>query len=420
MRRFTWFLHAAQLGMIGLLVLPAGLLRADDDDAAADANRAPNREESSNEREEGDEQRGQVSEYWLGLELEPPPAELREKLKLDEGQGLLVEQVMPGSPAAKAGIESEDVLLKANGKPVQKLSDLVELLKSGKDQPIKITLLHDGEEATVKVTPAKRPGGGLQLGGNVTEQQRSALRKMAKELERMHRKGQQGGRMHRIGSGMNRWPAHNPAQFPDDLSVTIKKEGNTPARIDVKRGDKSWSVAENEIGKLPEDVRPHVQGMLGRGAQPQFQIRIAEGGEGEQGGITYTPLPGQPGSPWMPGQGDGPHPRIMRELKRLNYRLHELEEQVHAMAGGQEGRGYGEQGEFTRGPREREDRPELRPRGSRQNPRPNPEGGQGWQRRPEDNGPGDGGPHGPGRRERRPPPPRLERADPPGPSDPDE
>src|SRR5207244_10407192 len=54
-------------------------------------------------------------------------------------------------------------------------------------------------------------------------------------------------------------------EFPKDLSVQINKEGNQPAKIHVKRGDKEeWQVTDDKLKDLPEDVRPHVERLMGK------------------------------------------------------------------------------------------------------------------------------------------------------------
>ena len=53
--------------------------------------------------------------------------------------------------------------------------------------------------------------------------------------------------------------------LPPNMSIVISKEGDQPAKIVVKRGDEKWEVTEKELDKLPADVRPHVERMLGRG-----------------------------------------------------------------------------------------------------------------------------------------------------------
>ncbi len=47
------------------------------------------------------------------------------------------------------------------------------------------------------------------------------------------------------------------------MSVTINKEGNQPATITVQRGNDKWKVTEKDLDKLPADVRPFVDQMLG-------------------------------------------------------------------------------------------------------------------------------------------------------------
>src|SRR5262249_8807239 len=49
---------------------------------------------------------------WLGLQPDDLPDELRAQLDLAEGEGLLVSQVLPGSPAEKAGLKKNDILTK--------------------------------------------------------------------------------------------------------------------------------------------------------------------------------------------------------------------------------------------------------------------------------------------------------------------
>ena len=58
--------------------------------------------------------------------------------------------------------------------------------------------------------------------------------------------------------------------LPPDTSVVVSKEGDKPANITVKRGDKKWEVTEKQLDKLPADVRPFVEQMLGRGAMGIF------------------------------------------------------------------------------------------------------------------------------------------------------
>ena len=55
-----------------------------------------------------------MPKHWIGMLGGPATPELRAQLDIPEGQGLLVRQVVPDSPAAKAGLQDFDILLKAN------------------------------------------------------------------------------------------------------------------------------------------------------------------------------------------------------------------------------------------------------------------------------------------------------------------
>jgi len=46
-------------------------------------------------------------------------------------------------------------------------------------------------------------------------------------------------------------------------SVDIYREGKNPAKITVKKGDKQWVIDENELAKLPEDIRREDEPLLG-------------------------------------------------------------------------------------------------------------------------------------------------------------
>src|SRR4051812_24992472 len=69
-------------------------------------------------------------------------------------KGIVIQAVIPKSPAEKAGLKSDDVLVRINGvKPadLRTAVDVIRNLKPGKE--IKILIKRDGKDREIKVTP---------------------------------------------------------------------------------------------------------------------------------------------------------------------------------------------------------------------------------------------------------------------------
>ena len=66
---------------------------------------------------------------WIGVSVGPADGVLRSQLRLPEGTGVVVTQIVPDSPAQSAGVEVDDVLLSVNGKPIT--GHLVPYAKAG-------------------------------------------------------------------------------------------------------------------------------------------------------------------------------------------------------------------------------------------------------------------------------------------------
>lgn len=68
-------------------------------------------------------------------------------------EGVVVQQVVPGSPAAANGIRAGDIIVSANGKPVAQPSDLAEAWRNSRqgDRPVLLRIYRDGGYAFVAV-----------------------------------------------------------------------------------------------------------------------------------------------------------------------------------------------------------------------------------------------------------------------------
>jgi len=81
--------------------------------------------------------RGERAKPTLGLAVQPLTPALAQQLGVKATQGLVVQNVQDGSPAADAGFERGDVIVEVNKKPVKSVADLKETVdKHGKGKPM--------------------------------------------------------------------------------------------------------------------------------------------------------------------------------------------------------------------------------------------------------------------------------------------
>ncbi len=104
--------------------------------------------------------RFQIDAEWIGLDCVTPDDASRARLDVPGNQGLLVDGVASGSPAGKAGIQPNDVLLKAGDITLSKVNDLLNLWLCGRHgKSIAVELLRDGKKRTVEVLLPRRGRG---------------------------------------------------------------------------------------------------------------------------------------------------------------------------------------------------------------------------------------------------------------------
>ena len=95
---------------------------------------------------------------FLGVMVEDVPESLAAHLEIPNGQGALVRQITPGSPAEKAGLQVHDILLKAAGKPVNggpSVSEIVASKNAGDE--LEVELLRKGETQQLRIKLDARP-----------------------------------------------------------------------------------------------------------------------------------------------------------------------------------------------------------------------------------------------------------------------
>ena len=95
---------------------------------------------------------------FLGVATSPLPPVLTAQLGLPDGFGLVVDEVLPESPADKAGVLRFDVLRQFNDQNLVDPNQLSTLVRAqARDAEVSLTLLRKGQEQKVTVKIAERP-----------------------------------------------------------------------------------------------------------------------------------------------------------------------------------------------------------------------------------------------------------------------
>jgi hypothetical protein len=173
----------------------------------------------------------------LGVSLGDVPEALSTQLNLD-GRGVLISNVMTGSPADIAGFQANDVILSVNGETVEgDMSRAVDLIKSRQPgETASFVVLRNGVQTTLKATlgsradVAKSPGGfswkfETSPGGEIRDH-------MITRGKVIHRGPGGEWVMKDLGD------LKNVAELPENIKVFMPKDGDRFTQVVIENGAK--------------------------------------------------------------------------------------------------------------------------------------------------------------------------------------
>src|SRR5437773_6560429 len=189
----------------------------------------------------GHEKAPKVPMTFLGVETSQVPNVVSEQLGLTKGLGLVVDYVVPNSPAASAGVQQNDILKMLNDQILMEPTQLRKLLQTfSEGTEVTLTILRKGQEQKITVKLVKKempqrhslmPGGNHDMHwdfdetGDVGEQ----MQELKEQLKEQLGDGQRG-----IISG----------------AVIQAHEAARRAREDARRAAREIRILSNDNGAL--------------------------------------------------------------------------------------------------------------------------------------------------------------------------
>jgi serine protease Do len=89
---------------------------------------------------------------YIGAAVEPITPQLAKFFGVRAGNGLLVRSVEDKSPAGNAGLDAGDIIVTANGMPLETTSDWLQTLRSNAGHPVTILVLRNRKVLTLAIT----------------------------------------------------------------------------------------------------------------------------------------------------------------------------------------------------------------------------------------------------------------------------
>jgi len=184
--------------------------------------------------------KGSVSRGWIGVQIQPVTQEIADSLGLKKAEGALVAEPQQNGPAAKAGIESGDVINKVNDQPVKDARELARTIGGmAPGASIKLGVLHKGAEKTLTLTLGELPNAkAINTGFNDNDNG-----------------GQNGGGSDLPNLGLTVAPAKSVAGAgKEGVVITNVNSDGASAERGLKEGDVILEVAGKSV-TTADDIR---------------------------------------------------------------------------------------------------------------------------------------------------------------------
>jgi serine protease Do len=184
---------------------------------------------------------GEIRWPWIGIYMQELTDELAQQFGIDKG--ILVADVVPGSPAAEAGIEPGDIVTAVNGVPTIAQVDVIEEVRKARiGDMVTVQLYRDGQDIELEMVTAPRPKDVTALRGD-TEQEEEAGEELTFTSEML------GLEVADITPALK---GEYKLQENEGVVVTDVRIGSSAAGVGIAPGDIIMSVNRQTISSVAQ------------------------------------------------------------------------------------------------------------------------------------------------------------------------
>lgn len=196
---------------------------------------------------------------FLGVHVEDVTKENMGRYGLRDVRGVGVTEIVKDSPAEKAGLRKDDVILGFNGESVTSTRKLHRLVsESSADQNVRLTISRGGSEQEVSATLSKRHPTNI-FNGKMREELKQKIEKMRKDMPKINSGDGtwifSTGSSRRIGIGTQTLTKQLAEYFgvSEGILVTSVNDNSPAAKAGLKAGDVITAVDGEKVDS-PGDI----------------------------------------------------------------------------------------------------------------------------------------------------------------------